>query len=429
MKVVHLATQDLGGGGFDAAYRLHRSMLNSGHDSHMIVFRKNSDDSTVVSVFDQMSFVDWIKYFIVKLRQRFLSRKSKGTSYFYIEPHAYVTAQKMLEMIPYKPDVIIAHWIAIFASVSTLRDMNRISGSPILWYFMDMAPMTGGCHYMLGCDGYTKQCGNCPQLSVGKDDDLSRLQWERKKSIIQDLNIVPVLASSWQKEKLDRSSIFKDKRSEIIHLGIDVDIFCPRAVSQARSILELPLGKKIIFFGAQYIDEKRKGIQYLLDALKILYEVLDDNKALRDEILIVTAGREQSIETLEIYFDHQHVGFLNGDELLASAYQAADIFVCPSMEDAGPMMVNESVLCGTPVVSFDMGVSRDVVRTNETGYLAKLGSADDMASGLLKMLELDTVDYDLVRKNCREYGLKLFHPNVQVNAFEHLCSKLISNDV
>lgn len=429
MKVIHIATQDLGGGGggFKAAYKLHRNMLNSGHESQMIVLHKKSDDSTVISMYDEMSVINKIKYLIKKIKLRLLSLNLKESSYFYIEPYEHVTAQEILAKLSFKPDVIIAHWIATFISISTLEDMKRISGSPLLWYLMDMAPMTGGCHYMMGCDGYKKNCGNCPQLRVNKDDDISRKQWATKRSIVKDLNLIPVCGSLWQKEKLDCSSIFKDKRSVVIPLGIDTDIFCPRAVSHARSILKLPLGRKIIFFGAQNIDEKRKGINYLIDALKILYDLLGDDEPLRDKILIVTAGREKSTENLEISFEHQHIGFLKGDASLALAYQSADIFACPSMEDAGPMMVNESILCGTPVVSFDVGISRDIVQTGETGYLAKLGSSEDMATGLFEVLKLEAIAYNLMRSNCREYGVKFFHPDIQVKAFEQLCSELRSN--
>ena len=74
-----------------------------------------------------------------------------------------------------------------------------------------------------------------------------------------------------------------------------------------------------------------------------------------------------------------------------------------------------------------MGISRDIVQTGETGYLAKLGSSEDLATGLFELLKLEAIAYNLMRSNCREYGVKFFHPDIQVKAFEQLCSELSSN--
>ena len=76
--------------------------------------------------------------------------------------------------------------------------------------------------------------------------------------------------------------------------------------------------------------------------------MLGNNVVLRDQILVVMAGRVLSLSVLDIPFEHQFVGFLMGDAMLAAGYQAADVFVNASIEDAGPMMINESILCGTP---------------------------------------------------------------------------------
>lgn len=144
--------------------------------------------------------------------------------------------------------------------------------------------------------------------------------------------------------------------------------------------------------------------------------------------MIVTAGRNDFPVELELVFEHRHIGFLDGDAILATCFQAADIYVNPSIEDSGPMMINESILCGTPVVAFEMGVAVDLVHNFKTGYRAHLKDENDMANGLYKILEMDNEAYSAMRAYCRNYGLELCHPNVQVNAFETLCNELIDNN-
>ena len=153
--------------------------------------------------------------------------------------------------------------------------------------------------------------------------------------------------------------------------------------------------------------------------------MLEDDVVMRDKVLLVTAGWFADSPELDIGFDHRHLGTLVGDVSLACAYQAADVFVHASIEDSGPMMINESLLCGTPVVSFEMGVAVDLVHTDRTGYLARLKDEQDMATGLLRILELNNEALLAMREHCRDYGLQMCHPDVQVRAFERICRELI----
>jgi glycosyltransferase involved in cell wall biosynthesis len=430
MKILHLAIQDNsgGGGGYDAAYRLHCNMRSAGQVSCMVVLRKNSDDPDVVDVTSHLSAFDKIRLYAFAIQLRFM-RRFRMSPYFNIDSQESVPASRLEKIFPFQPDVIIAHWVSGFVSAATLRDLNRITGAPILWYCMDMAPYTGGCHYSFGCLGYTMQCGNCPQLGLTKNPhDLSHRQLTIKRECLQETNITVVAASSWSSSQLKSGSVFRNKRHETILLGVDVNVFCPMPQKKARKQLDLPIAPKIIFFGAQSLYEERKGIRHLVDALKLLHTMLGDNVTLRDQVLVVTAGRSGNAAELDIAFEHRHIGFLKGDVMLAAGYQAADIFVNASIEDAGPMMINESLLCGTPVVSFEMGVAIDLVHTDKTGYRAQLRDAQDMAAGLRRVLEQNDDAYNAMRERCRNYGLQMCHPDMQVNAFTALCGDLIANN-
>jgi glycosyltransferase involved in cell wall biosynthesis len=431
VKVLHLATQDMagGGGGFDGAYRLHRNMRLAGIDSRMVVMKRLSDDPYVVDVMNQLTLADKLRLMWCAVLDRYKRRRFKTSNYFIEISQERMSASQLLTMLPFQPDVIIAHWVSNFVTAGTLRDLNRMTLAPIIWYFMDMAPLTGGCHYAFDCTGYTRQCGNCPQLGAGRGaQDLSHRQWCSKWANLQETNITAVAASSWLQSQLEAGSIFRNKRHEKILLAVDPQIFCPVPREQARKQLNLPADRKIIFFGANRLHEERKGIRYLLGALRLLHVMLADNVALRDQILVVMAGGTGNSALLDIPFEHQYLGFLMGDVMLASGYQAADVFVNASIEDAGPMMINESILCGTLVVSFEMGVAVDLVHTDRTGYRARLKDEQDMAAGLRRILELNDEACHEMRERCRNYGLQMCHPDVQVRAFESLCSELIASN-
>ena len=120
---------------------------------------------------------------------------------------------------------------------------------------------------------------------------------------------------------------------------------------------------------------------------------------------------------MKIKFNHRHIGYLDGDCELAEAYQMATMFVSSSIEDSGPLMINESIMCGTPVVSFDMGVAKDLVINGETGYIAELRNIKDLANGIIKVINLENQKFIKMKKKCREIGLKKSSTELQLQKF------------
>jgi glycosyltransferase involved in cell wall biosynthesis len=313
--------------------------------------------------------------------------------------------------------------VANFITVDMMRQLSKDTGAPLYWYMMDMAPLTGGCHYAFDCEGYKRACGCCPQIGAGANEfDISNRQLREKLLSFKDVDITAVVPSTWLRRQAEESAVFSGRPIKQIMLGMDVNVFKPVPIAEARAFLGLPVGKKIIFFGAQNIHEARKGIACLVEALKQLHAMLENNPSLREKVLVVTAGSTQNTESLGIPFEHRHIGLLLGNVRLAAAYQSTDIFVNASIEDSGPMMINEAVLCGTPVVAFDMGVAPDLVHTGGTGYRARFKDTGDMAKGLRMLLELDDARFLTMRAECRNLGVQLCHPDVQVRAFMELCA-------
>ena len=72
------------------------------------------------------------------------------------------------------------------------------------------------------------------------------------------------------------------------------------------------------------------------------------------------------IEGIQI---HQ-LGYVFDDRLKAVVYNAADIYVHPSLADNAPLTVIESLSCGTPVVSFSIDGLPELVIPRKTGWLA-----------------------------------------------------------
>ena len=54
----------------------------------------------------------------------------------------------------------------------------------------------------------------------------------------------------------------------------------------------------------------------------MLHALLGDSTTLSNQFLVVTAWRSEYAGELDIEFEHQHIGFLEGDVMLAPGYQA-----------------------------------------------------------------------------------------------------------
>lgn len=320
-----------------------------------------------------------------------LQKKNKDvdSNYYMFDYKRYTrkyNTTKLLKKLPFKPDAFIYIFQHDFLNEEALFELNKNTGAPIYRFMADMAELTGGCHYAWNCEGYMKSCGNCPGLYSDNPRDETYNNLKFKQKFIDKAAIYPIAASEWQMQQLLKSTIYKNIKKYKILLPIDENVFCSQQKTDARKVLGLPLDKKIVFFGAVNTIEKRKGAKELLIALKFLKELMPIEKS--DDIHLAIAGNVDSTFIDQLFFTSTSLGYLDYENL-ARAYNAADVFVCPSIEDSGPTMINQSLMCGTPVVSFAMGVALDLVIDYKTGYKAELGNSADLAKGISEILELE----------------------------------------
>ena len=112
---------------------------------------------------------------------------------------------------------------------------------------MDMAPMTGGCHYSWDCNRYTDECGKCPALNSDSESDHSKENLRYKKTYVEKTALHVIAASEWQHRQLLKSSLFANKYKYKLLISIDHVLFKQVDKEIERKELNLPIEKKIIF--------------------------------------------------------------------------------------------------------------------------------------------------------------------------------------
>ncbi|VAW21243.1 hypothetical protein MNBD_BACTEROID01-1653 [hydrothermal vent metagenome] len=385
------------------AYDLKNLLQEAGHDCIIMAntyFENNKKD---IIVFPS-KLGNFIKRIDEAVKRRINKEVPTDDNYymFGLKQRAYKPMHhRIISRLPFKPDYFIYLFPQYFLNAKDLYLLNKKTGVPILWFMMDMAAMTGGCHYAWDCEGYTKSCGCCPGIYSKNPKDQTNNNFNFKKKYIEKTNITPIAASEWQYGQLKKSNIFKNKKKYKVFEPINEAHYKPADKSTARKELNLPLEKKILFFGATSVNDKRKGYSLLLKALLLLDKKL--NREEKQGIHLAIAGAANNDFDFDLPFTYTHMGYFT-HEGLPRAYQAADIFVCPSIQDSGPLMVNHSIMCGTPVVAFEMGVATDIVHSGSTGYRAKLNDTGDLCKGIESILKLDEGAYLQMSKACIEAG-------------------------
>jgi len=415
MKILLLSRSDGRGGAFAAVFRLLEGLEKLGASCKMLVAEKTRGHEAVIA--PKTTFAQ----IIVRLQPHL----DKIPLWPYLKRTRTIFSPAVLpdglspRVSSHKPDIINLHWVACgFLRVETLMKFRR----PIVWTLHDMWPFTGGCHYDEGCGRYRKECGNCPQIGSRRENDLSNKIWTRKKRSWEGLDITIVTPSRWLAECAKTSSLFGDRRIEVIPNGLDINIYKPMEKNLVRERLGLPQDKKLILFGAMNASsDRRKGFQFLEPALK---KISEDSR----EYELVIFGSSRPVNPPEFGLKLHYIGQLHDDVSLAMLYAAADVFVAPSVQDNLPNTVMESIACGTPVVAFNIGGMSDMIEHEKTGYLARPFDTDDLAQGIEWVLE-DDERHKRLCESARAKAVNEYSLDIQAKRYLNLYEEILEKRV
>ncbi len=289
-------------------------------------------------------------------------------------------------------DIIHLHWIN--QGFLSMDDLERLvdTGKPIVWTMHDMWPCTGICHHARECEKYRVGCEACPFLHSSRKD-LSTAVFEKKLALYKRANISFVCCSEWLAERAKSSLLMQHKAVLSIPNPIDTSRFHPIDRDALRDILNLPKTKRLILFGALNVTDKRKGIDYLVQAIKQLS---------RDDVELVVFGQvKENIRHLFPIPIHSMGYISNDDAKLIMLYNTVDLFVTPSLEENLPNMIMESMACGTPCVGFRVGGIPEMIEHKVNGYVADYKDADDLAKGINWVLnhgDVESLSSECVKK-------------------------------
>jgi D-inositol-3-phosphate glycosyltransferase len=189
-------------------------------------------------------------------------------------------------------------------------------------------------------------------------------------------------------------------RVEVVHPGVDLDVFRPMPKAAARSALGLPADADVLLFAGRI--QPLKAPDVLLRAVAALLE-RDPGRRSRTVVPIVGGPSGSGLDKPQALADlAEQLGLTDivrfvppvSQEQLAQWYAAATLVAVPSYNESFGLVAVEAEATGTPVVAAAVGGLTTAVRDGRSGLLVPGHRTEDWAEALRRVL----TDDDLRRR-------------------------------
>lgn len=324
------------------------------------------------------------------------------------------------------PDIIHIHNIhGYFLNYRILFDFLSHSGIQVIWTVHDCWLYTGHCYYYskAGCDRWKTGCGHCPQRgkfprSLFADRSARNFRDKRDAfcSMPEDrLTIVPV--SDWMRSEMSESFL-KDYRFQVIHNGIDTDVFSPQPALESEVRRCYGLGDRHVILGIASIWSEEKGLNDFVE----MAARLDSDEV----IVLVGMDRKQLDDVLSRYgrtvLGDRMVAVKRTADVhqLAGLYSTADVLVNPTWQDNYPTVNLEAISCGTPVVTYRTGGSIEAV-AGDTGFVVEQGDIEGLVDAVRRVETLGKAHF---MDACRSRAVKEFRKEDRYAEYIELYERL-----
>jgi len=200
---------------------------------------------------------------------------------------------------------------------------------------------------------------------------------------------------------------------------VDTELFKPHENGDFRKTLA-PKGEKILVHTSNFRTVKR-----VPDAIRVFEKV---QKEIPSKLILIGDGPDRSeceriCRQLELC---DKVKFLGKQDGLVEILASSDLFLIPSQSESFGLAALEAMACGLPVISSSVGGLPELVKHNETGFIAEIGDIDRMAKYALELLSNDK-KYKLFSENSRQRAVNKFDKSKVVPLYEQYYKEILNS--
>ena len=215
---------------------------------------------------------------------------------------------------------------------------------------------------------------------------------------------------------VDNNLVKKDKSQVIPGSGVNTDRFKPKKTIKRDGNF------KFLFIGRLLYH---KGIREYIDAIKILrkeYPLVEFNIL---GSLYIANSTFVSRDELTSWVDEKLVNYLGETDTVEEVLKTVDCVVLPSYREGLSKVLVEASSMALPIVTTNVSGCKDVVIDNETGFLCKVKSSEDLSQKMEKMLMLTKNERILMGQKARERAIKVFDEKIIINHYKNAIHSVV----
>jgi len=232
--------------------------------------------------------------------------------------------------------------------------------------------------------------------------------------------VTAVSSSTW---KLAVDAGASKEKTITIYNAADENMFKPRSRKCARQKLGLDLDLKLVLFVGNLIP--RKGVKYLVNAWQSIVKNTPESL-----LIIIGDGLERkTLENLTRKLDLTgKVKFLGriSKNLLSSYYNAADVFVLPSLHEGQAIVLLEAMASAVPIIATNVASNRETVVNEVNGYLVEPKNPHELSEKIEKILQNKHLMKSFSQNSLKIYKER-FSEEKQIAIFKEVYSQLTKN--
>lgn len=409
MRILHLNTYQEGGAAY-CAVRINKALVAEGVDSKMLFAFGNEMPKGVEGAIAEKDWCigdyHWLLAALVHRIGRLSPRMNRykyidmlrkaNTEHLYLH-HPFSRFQHVVDhQLVQWADIIHLHWVADFIDyLSFFKSVKK----PIVWTLHDKFPAVGVQHY---CSDFYPVPDSLKPL-----DALCRKI--KRKGVLDAQNLNLVAISQQMIDVCQMSEVLKGFPINLIHNGVDTDLFRPLNRQAIRNTLEISPDSIVFLFSSYDIHDTNKGLDRLLEALE---KVEIPNKVL---VCIGKARQSKPKASFRVIY----TGLLTDPSKIVEYYSASNFVLQCSYEETFGQTPLEAMSCGIPVISTPHFGSIDLIRPFN-GVLCKGFDAYSIASGIKEAL---SQHYDAIR--IRQYVVDNFQYDIIAKQYKALYESIM----
>lgn len=415
MRILYINTTDIAGGAAVVMQRLmHGLQQQYGAKQLLLVKTKQGEAATTKAILSNKLDI---------YSEKIIDRISRQLGLLY-QTFPFSSRHILAMAEAFKPGVINLHNThgAYFATPLIAR-LSKIA--PIVWTLHDMWSFTGNASHTFG---------NMSWKEMKNDDSLKKIppaigintgSWllRQKKRVYGRSALSIVTPSQWLYNLALQAPVFSGKKIYQVYNGVDPNIFFAADKSAIKQKLDIDPASPVIIFVSHFLTRNNpwKGGNDLLEILSRINKLATRKITL----LMLGEGRHQDLAGFT-NLDIVYTGYLQGDAAVRERLQAADLFIYPTRADNLPNVLVESIACGTPCITFDIGGNAEIVKHNYNGIIIPAFNFDAFASETIALLNDDDKRAQF-SANCLAHTQENFLLNTMVREYYRIFEEAIKD--